>query len=326
MQNARFSFGLLRKFLYNSGMAQQREELNHDDSLMRLREGGLAYSIGAVLPLVLTLIFVLVAQIAAGESYQSTNWFKYFSYLLPQVGLAVTAIIWFRRTKSSPREAYRVCHPKYFALALVLSFGLFSLSWLNGYFVKLLELMGYRPSASTLPNVTGWYLLPAILVIAVLPAIFEETLFRVILVDGMRKRGWGSAALILISGALFSLFHGNPEQTIYQFICGACYALVAVRSESPLPTVAAHFANNAVILCLASAGYDDFPPAARLPVYIIAGVCLVGVLVYLIFFDRQNDVKGTVKDGKTFFFAAAVGIAVCAVQWLALFIGGFIGG
>ena len=307
-------------------MKQQTEEQNRDDSLMRLRESGLAYSLGAVFPLVLTLIFVLIAQVAAGGSCQSTNWFKYSAYLLPQVGLAATAIIWFRRTKSSPREAYGVCHPKYFALAILLSFGLFSLSWLNGYFVKLLELTGYRSSGSTLPDVSGWYLLPAILVIAVLPAIFEETLFRVILVDGMRKRGWGSVALIMISGALFSLFHGNPEQTIYQFICGACYALVAVRSKSPLPTIAAHFANNAVILCLASAGYEDFPPAARLPVYLTAGVCLVGVLVYLIFFDKQTNVKGSVKDGKKFFFAASIGIAACAVQWLALFIGGFIGG
>ena len=307
-------------------MKQQTEQLNRDDSLLRLRESGLAYSIGAVLPLVLTLIFVLIAQIAAGASYRSTNWFKYCAYLLPQVGLAATAVIWFRRTKSSPREMYMVCHPKYFALAILLSFGLFSLSWLNGYFVKLLELMGYQSSDSTLPDVTGWYLLPAILVIAVLPAIFEETLFRVILVDGMRKRGWGSASLILISGALFSLFHGNPEQTIYQFICGACYALVAVRSGSPLPTIAAHFANNAVILCMTSAGYEDFPPAARLPIFIIAGVCLIAVLVYLIFFDRKNGVKGSVKDGKKFFFAAAIGIAACAIQWLALFIGGFIGG
>ena len=95
-----------------SGMKQQTEQLDRDDSLMRLRESGLAYSIGAVLPLVLTLIFVLIAQIAVGPGYQAANWFKYLAYLLPQVGLAATAVIWFRRTKSSPREAYRVCHPK----------------------------------------------------------------------------------------------------------------------------------------------------------------------------------------------------------------------
>ena len=307
-------------------MKREIEELNQDDSLKRLRESGIAYSIAAVLPVFLSLALVLIAQVAVGESYQKSDWFKYCSYLLPQVGLAVTAIIWFRRTKSSPREAYQVCHPKYFLLALLLSFGLFSLSWLNGYFVKLLELLGYTRTESTLPTITGWYLVPAILVIALLPAFFEETIFRGILSGTMRKSGWGTVSVIFITGALFSLFHGNPEQTLYQLACGVCYSFVAMRSGSPFPTMLAHFLNNAVILVLTAFGLEPATLAAKLAFYIPAGVCLVGVIVYLAVFDKGNRQKGGVIEGKKFFITASVGIAVASIEWLAVLIQGFLHG
>ena len=55
----------------------------------------------------------------------------------------------------------------------------------------------------------------------------------------------------------------------------------------------------------------------------IFALCLAAALVYLIVFDKNHRQKGGVKDGRHFFLAAAVGIAVCAVQWLVVLITGF---
>src|SRR5699024_2828245 len=152
----------------------------------------------------------------------------------------------FRRSKPPVRTVYRDGRAKYYVFALRLQFGLlFSLSELNTLFLDWLSSLGYESPASALPPLTGWNLLPATLIIALLPALFEETLFRGILVGRMHASGWGNVATVCISGALFALYHGSPAQTIYQFFCGASFALLALRAGSALPTAVAHLCNNA---------------------------------------------------------------------------------
>lgn len=291
-----------------------------------LNEAGLNYTISALLPLLVSFLVGMIFSMASGKGYGETDAYKYCAYLVPQLCFAGAALLFFYRNRNEmrPREVYAPCHWKYFLLAVALAAGLFSLSWVNSAFISLLEKLGYRQPASTLPNVGGWYLLPAVLVIALLPAVFEETIFRGIQIRCMRRSGWGTASIILLTGALFALFHGNPQQTIYQFACGVCYALLAVRSGSILPTMGAHFLNNAVILALASAGYEDLPPAVRPYFYAAMGALLLGVLVYLIFFDKSGNRKGKLREGKKYFFAAGVGILACAAEWIATLVQGIV--
>ena len=297
-----------------------------------LSEAGIAYSVSAVAPVFLSLIVGVIAAFAAGETYADADWFRFLSYLLPQICFAAAALFYFRRSKAPVRETYRGCKWYYFLIAIALQFGLmFSLSELNGYFIDFLELFGYQDAGVALPSLAGWNLLPALLIIAVLPAVFEETLFRGILVGNMSASEWGTAPTVLLSGALFALFHGNPAQTIYQFICGMCFALVALRAGSILPTMAAHFLNNAVILVLTATGYETeggwtMPFGWNVGLCVASAVCLAAALVWLVFLDKKGSRKGGVKNGKTFFFAAATGVAVCAVQWIVVLVTGFTGG
>ena len=297
-----------------------------------LTEAGIAYSVGAVLPVCMALALGVIAALAVGENYADTDWYRFLSYLLPQMCFAAAALVFFRRSKVSVRKTYCACKWYYFPIAIVLQFGLmFSLEELNGYFIAFLEMFGYRNTDVELPSLAGWNLLPAILIIALLPAIFEETLFRGILVKNMTFAGWGTAAAVLISGAMFALFHGNPAQTLYQFVCGMCFALVAIRAGSILPSMVAHFCNNAAVLVLTATGYGadggwEMARGVQIGLISASAVCLAAALVFLIFLDKNNRQKGGVKGGGSFFFAAAVGIAVCAVQWLTVLITGFVGG
>ena len=213
----------------------------YDERELRTRElteAGLCFSVSAVLPVFVSLLVLFIVPFAAGSGYAEQDWYKYITYLISPVCIAGACLLFFRRSKVPPRKVYRGCKWYYFVIALLLQFGvMISLSELNEYFVRLLELMGYERGGSALPSLGGWNLLPAILVIAVLPAIFEETLFRGVLVGRMGESGWGTASTVLISGALFSLFHTNPEQTLYQFISGAGFALIALRAGSILPAI-----------------------------------------------------------------------------------------
>ncbi len=290
------------------------------------REGGIAYSLAALLCLFVSLILSVILSVAgAGKDISGEDWYKYLTYLLPQIAIAATCVVFFRRTKEPVKEFYRPAKWYYFFIAVLLQFGLlFSLNFLNGYFVDFLELFGYKSSMeSTIPTLTGWNLLPAILVIGLLPAIFEETLFRGAVFGSMRKSGWGTWKAVFISGALFSLFHGNPEQTVYQFLCGAAFALLAQRSGSILPGILAHFLNNAAILTLNSfgVGTEALSSAGKAALCIASGACLLGTLLFLCL--EKKNVKGKLNGAKMFFLTASVGILVCAIEWIAVFAGGF---
>ena len=138
---------------------------------------------------------------------------------------------------------------------------------------------------------------------------------------------FGNVAAVLASAGLFALYHQSPAQTIYQFICGACFALIALRSGSILPTVVSHFVNNALILILEACGVSGF----SIETMIILGVLFVIWAIYLIFFDKNIDgavpevnaemqTAETAKpkaDAKGFVLCALTGIVLCAMNWIA---------
>ena len=211
------------------------------------------------------------------------------------------------------------CKPKYFALALLLQIGLFSLSQLNGWFLEWLENFGYTSPDIPLPNMDGWGFVGVFFVVAVLAATLEEIIFRGIILNGLKDLSTPIAALIC--GGLFALYHQNPAQTLYQFVCGTAFAFVALRAGSILPTILSHFLNNAVILILVKYGLDEFTPTVNIIVLCVSAVCLLGAIIWLVL-DREKQTVKKDKNVKVFFQTASVGIALCALTWLlTLFLG-----
>ena len=289
----------------------------------RLKESGITFSLAALLPVLFSLVLSLFAA-AAGEGYEQAAWYRYLVYLLPQLCFSAAAAVYFRRSRHPFPAMYRGAKWHYYLIAVLMQFGLlFSLGELNTLFLSWLETLGYTSSAGSLPPLGGGWIVLTLFVVALLPAVFEETLFRGILARNMHDAGWGTAVTVLLSGALFSLFHGRPEQTIYQFLCGCCFALIAVRSGSVLPTVLSHFLNNALILVLSALGLETFSGVLSVVLIAIGAVFLAGSLVFLIFFDKKTNRKGGAPRAGVFFLAAAVGLIICAVQWASMLFLGF---
>ncbi len=284
--------------------------------------GGLAFSAAVIINLIVSLI---ASAIIGASGIAGTDAAKYISYAVSPVAIAVTLILALCLCKQPARQVMPVkCHPKYYLIGLMLIFGLlFSLSSLNEYLIKLFELMGYVRRQNTVPDLSGWNLLPAILVIAVLPAILEEILFRGIVLNNIESQA-GSVASVFLVGLIFSLYHASVEQTIYQFICGCLFTLLAVRSKSLLPTVVIHFINNALILILTACGVVDVSgnlcvsQGWNIGLTVASALCLAGAVVWLIL-DKM--VKGDLCRGETggvksFFLFASVGIGITALTWI----------
>ena len=86
-------------------------------------------------------------------------------------------------------------------------------------------------------------------VTAVLPAVFEEFTHRGILLTGLEYRGSERTA-ILLSAVFFGLMHTNPSQMIFATFGGIVFAYVVIKTDSILPAMCAHFANNAISVLL----------------------------------------------------------------------------
>lgn len=106
-----------------------------------------------------------------------------------------------------------------------------------------LESIGIPQSSVPSPVPTG--AVSAILffiVFSVIPAIMEELAFRGVVLGLLRKFGDGFA--VLISAGLFGLMHGNLVQLPFAFIVGLVLGYLVVRTNSLLPAIIVHFANN----------------------------------------------------------------------------------
>lgn len=288
--------------------------------------GGLTFSAAVIIYFAVTLAVAVLTVVlkAVLKVDENADIFLYFSYLCAPIALAACIAAVLSVKKIHPAYVFPVkCSPKYYLIAVMLIFGLlFALSWLDSAAVEFFKLFGYKPreAGSYFPNLKGWRVVPAFLVIAALPAIFEEALFRGVILNCCEKT-IGSIRTVFIVGFCFSLFHASPEQTVYQFIAGCAFAFLAIRSGSILPSVLMHFINNALILVFAACGLFDeagnliISDTANIILITLGALLLVGGLIWLIL-DKKPVIKCEKGGVKKFFIFASAGIAVLGLVWI----------
>ncbi len=281
---------------------------------------GLGFSLALILPSLLAL--VAVACFTLFDVSENSDTYLYVSYLLMPLAFCLIlrqSAVW--SGKECPVRSFwseNRCSGKYYALAFVLQCGLLPLGMLNTAFLEFLGKFGYQNTQISLPSMDGFGFFGVLLVVAVLPAIFEELMFRGLLLRGLKS--FGTVGATLLCGALFAFYHQNPAQTIYQFGCGAAFALMAIRANSVFPTIVSHFVNNALILVLTKFGIESFP------VWVIAicSLCLFGAFAWLLFKEKNGEKSSdSAAKKRAFFRFASVGLVVCATNWLFALLTGF---
>lgn len=84
-----------------------------------------------------------------------------------------------------------------------------------------------------------------ILVVAVVPAIVEELLFRGLIQKSIEKTFPGIRAAVL-AGTIFGLYHFNPFAVVPLVGLGCYFGFLRYRSQSIIIAMTAHFLNNAL--------------------------------------------------------------------------------
>lgn len=108
-------------------------------------------------------------------------------------------------------------------------------------FKKMIEEMFHElVQAESLPE-----LVFVILVVAVVPAIVEELLFRGLIQRSFEKSFSGIHAAVL-AGTIFGLYHFNPFAVVPLVGLGCYFGFLRYRSRSIIVAMTAHFLNNAL--------------------------------------------------------------------------------
>ncbi|MDE6586009.1 MAG: CPBP family intramembrane metalloprotease [Clostridia bacterium] len=286
--------------------------------------GGLILSISVLAMYLVSLIFGLIIQ---GVEDMPADLSLYLSYLAAPIGITAAVFGTLRYKNVQFKSVFPVsCHPKYYLIGVLFIFGLlFSVSMIDAPVLELFKALGYeeRGAESYFPDLSGANVLIALIIIAVIPALVEETLFRGVILNACEE-SMGTIRTIFVVGFCFALFHASPEQTVYQFIAGCAFALIAVRSGSILPSIVMHFINNALIIIFAACGLYDEAGAlimsddAFLVVTVLSAASFI-VAVGLLIKDSKPWKKGREGGVAQFFLFASVGIVILAVSWVLSF-------
>ncbi len=129
-----------------------------------------------------------------------------------------------------------------------------------------------------------------ILVIAVLPALCEETLFRGMLFSGLSRAGFGVA--LVASALLFGLAHGSIYRLLPTFSLGLLLGYARHSTRSLLPGIVVHGLNNALaitVLAVRPAWLERLLAEDQVPLGIGAGAALVlGLGVFLMRAPKES--------------------------------------
>ncbi len=98
----------------------------------------------------------------------------------------------------------------------------------------------------------GWALLSTV----VFAPVFEEIIFRGVILESVRSRR-GVIAAWLISSLCFGLAHGLPSQICATFVIGMILGFAYLRSGSLLTSIVLHAMNNALAMMTIMLGLGD---------------------------------------------------------------------
>ncbi len=140
-----------------------------------------------------------------------------------------------------------------------------------------------------------------LLIISIMAPIFEELLFRKLLIDRTIK--YGAKVSILLSALLFALFHGNLSQFFYAFLIGGFFAYVYIKTGRLIYTIILHalinfFGSVMSVMFTESAnkvmqGVSGAAPTDIAMVAVYALIVVIGIIVglYTLYKNRNIDLN-----------------------------------
>lgn len=195
------------------------------------------------------------------------------AYIIPITIYAKTT----RVTAETAKERFYMKRCKVSALALAFVMG--AAFQFVMVVVNLPVNLLFNYSASYVPK-TAFELIASIIIIAVLPAVFEEFLFRGIVAGSMVE--FNTTAAAVFSSVMFAILHADIYGLAGYILMGLVLVSLVRRCDSLYPAMIFHFTNNLVAILL---GYfsEELIYAYSLTITLFVAGIIIFVVTYLIF-------------------------------------------
>ena len=239
---------------------------------LRLRVVVLLYCTG--------LLSAAVLSIFAGMIPTSPEAAVFLNYAATQLGFLVPIALYRWRSRAKLSAFLPLKSPKLKALPLVIpvAIGAYMQNLMLQTGISELWAMAGVYSTVTIPDLTNaGYAIAAVLVIAALPAVAEEFLFRGI----FRNSCYKSAYFMLIySSAVFAVGHLSPVQAVHQFILGLILTYIVYTTGTVWYSVGIHFLNNIFALFLPLIpGYAEILNFGGIGAFVMPIMTVAGALI-----------------------------------------------
>lgn len=289
----------------------QKENTN-----ISLSSGGLFYTTTILCYVVLSIFFTIVVSVIGGKNDVSTeNWYLFSSVILAGVMLSLSIFIGKKVTgeKFISGIGDIKVKPIFYVFAVCIFFGMvFGLGETNNYFIAFLEKLGVETSVTKLPEKSVFGVIVVIVFVCIIPALCEEYIFRGVILKSLVP--CGELFAIIISSLLFSFYHMNAEKTVYQFLAGVLFSLLAIKSNSILPSFFAHFLNNFIVVINYYFWGLNFTFVVRIVLTVVALIVLAITVFFLVY--KSKFKKFDKSNVKEFFLSAFIGIVGALSFWI----------
>lgn len=126
-----------------------------------------------------------------------------------------------------------------------------------------------------------------VLGMAVVPAVFEEILFRKIILNYSKR--YGNIFAIVFSAVLFGLYHMNLNQGIFAFIIGIMFAIITLKTGNIKMTMLLHFLNNGYACMIGIFGEESI--VFELFNNIVIAIAIFGTIILIRNLPKLKEIK-----------------------------------
>lgn len=287
----------------NTDLKNQNLKTECKRTCFNVMDSGINFLISLVIPSVVMLIIILLYAFfsrMAGSNYgefSETNVGIIISLLSTPIVFLLTYFIYCKVQKVDCFKAsdinFKVNYQKVLIVIIISLVAVFLISpFITLFDYGCEKLLNYNPTEEfsyTIDN--GFRYVLAVLVMAAVPAIAEELLFRGLIQRGLLGK-FNPHIAIILTATMFMLVHGSLQQTVFQFILGVVFGYATYYGGNLIYSMIMHFVNNLVVVTMSFIYTLNNIDVNASPVYntawdycwpVLALLIAAGVIVGLIF-------------------------------------------
>ncbi len=285
------------------------------DSKISFLDSGILYTLGSIITLIFSVVISSIYE--SNPSVENSTWFLILSYFLSPLALTCAIILTFKNKGKIACQNLKInkVSKRVFLAFILLTFGfLFGLSSINELFAEFLYSLGYKKSLTTLLDFSVGNFILVLIFVCIIPALIEEVFFRAFLVKGLTC--FGKITAVILSGALFSIFHMNPLQTVYQFLTGSIFAVIVLYGGNYFLTFIAHLLNNVLVVV----NYYFLGGIQNQTITLILTILgIVAIIVGIVILAKNKEIENK-KEREKFNPIILIGVVLCLMLWILNFL------